>query len=88
VTLISACLCPVYAGYKLSPLFNSTFDKLKNMLENDKPIVAGDWTNSEVDLINEKVLHGSWASAMLARLTVGRVRPPPPSPTHLLYGHF
>lgn len=26
------------------------------MLENDKPIVAGDWTNSEVDLINDKVL--------------------------------
>ncbi|KAJ1497643.1 hypothetical protein HMI56_005500 [Coelomomyces lativittatus] len=41
--------------YKLSPLFTNTIEKLKTMLSADQPIRAGEWTPSEIELINEKI---------------------------------
>ncbi|KAI9011287.1 P-loop containing nucleoside triphosphate hydrolase protein [Gaertneriomyces semiglobifer] len=40
--------------FKLSAIFNDTFDKMKEMLSNNVPIATGEWTNGEVELINEK----------------------------------
>ncbi|KAI9222171.1 P-loop containing nucleoside triphosphate hydrolase protein [Blastocladiella britannica] len=42
--------------FKLSPLFNDTMAKLKTMLSESKPVRNGEWTTSEVELINEKLV--------------------------------
>jgi len=41
-------------AYKLSPLFNDTFAKLKEMLEKNVPVRDGTWSAGEIELINEK----------------------------------
>jgi len=40
--------------YKLSPLFLSTMDKMKDMLTNNVPVRDGTWSTAEIELINEK----------------------------------
>jgi obg-like ATPase 1 len=40
--------------YKLSPLFLSTVEKLKEMLEKNTPVREGSYTTPEIELINEK----------------------------------
>ena len=42
-------------GTKLSALFISTMDKVKEMLRKDIPIRSGDWSNPEVELIRNKL---------------------------------
>jgi len=41
--------------YKMLPLFTSTTAKIKELLENDKPVRDGEWTSAEIELINEKI---------------------------------
>ncbi|KAJ3156649.1 hypothetical protein HDU86_003873 [Geranomyces michiganensis] len=41
--------------YKLSALFNDTMEKVRKMLSENIPIVSGEWSNAEVELIKEKV---------------------------------
>ncbi|EPZ35678.1 Beta-grasp domain-containing protein [Rozella allomycis CSF55] len=41
--------------FKLSPLFISTMEKLQTMLEGNIPVRSGEWTTSEIELINEKM---------------------------------
>ncbi|KAL0482417.1 Obg-like ATPase [Acrasis kona] len=41
-------------AYKLSPLFNDTFAKIKEMLEKNIPVRDGTWSSGEIELINEK----------------------------------
>jgi obg-like ATPase 1 len=40
--------------YKLSPVFLSTFTKLRDLLERNVPVRSGEWTTGEVEMINEK----------------------------------
>lgn len=40
---------------KLSALFIATMDKLKTMLESNQPVVGGEWSTPEVELINAKM---------------------------------
>lgn len=41
--------------FKLSPNFLTTSEKLVTMLEDNKPVRMGDWSNVEIELINEKM---------------------------------
>ncbi|KAJ3355872.1 hypothetical protein HDU83_002520 [Entophlyctis luteolus] len=41
--------------FKLSPTFLSMTEKLKNLLEKDVPARSGDFSTSEIELINEKM---------------------------------
>ncbi|KAF4949396.1 hypothetical protein FSARC_13486 [Fusarium sarcochroum] len=41
--------------YKMLPLFTETTTKIREMLENDKPVRDGSWTPAEIALINEKI---------------------------------
>jgi GTP-binding protein YchF len=41
--------------FKLSPNFISVTTKLVEMLEDNKPVRMGEWTNSDIELINEKM---------------------------------
>ncbi|KAH6562070.1 hypothetical protein BASA50_004196 [Batrachochytrium salamandrivorans] len=41
--------------FKLSPTFIGAIEKLTTLLENDMPVRSGEWSTSEVELINEKM---------------------------------
>eukprot|EP00124_Ichthyophonus_hoferi_P001682 Ihof_evm1s95 gene=Ihof_evmTU1s95 len=42
-------------GTKLSALFISTMEKVKTMLEENKPVRDGEWSGPEVEMINDKL---------------------------------
>ncbi|KAJ5228470.1 hypothetical protein N7489_009178 [Penicillium chrysogenum] len=41
--------------FKMLPLFDETTAKIKELLEQDKPVRDGAWTSPEIELINEKL---------------------------------
>jgi hypothetical protein len=48
---------------KISPLFHSTYAKVKELLEANKPIRDGDWSGAEVWLLAHRcIVNGSKAS--------------------------
>lgn len=42
--------------YKLSPVFDTAFEKMQNMLKEGIPVRNGDWSAAEIELINEKTV--------------------------------